>query len=469
MNFTASSRRYLLFAFSILGSGACSAAALNSTVGATDVDTIFAGGFELGETVEQPGPCDGFYSDSFTLDEGELSPTLVELPKPDKGVVLTEPSMGTCMVRATIHDVEPPVTFARNDYSRRESFNSDDSMLLVNAGNGFWHVYDANSLAYIKELDDVLGDAEPQWDRTDPNSMYYIPRNGGTQIRKLNVAQNTHTVVANLTTGLPSWAAGAAHIWTRSEGSPSADQRYWGFQIEDGDFNTLGFMVWDLQQNQLVGTMQETSRPDHVSMTPSGRWFTSSSDSDGTWAWSPDFTQKKKLHHKSEHSDLAVGVNGHDMYVSIDYETNYGDVFFTDIDDCPAVPATATDAPMCPRTVLFGSYVNGSTTGMHFSGKAFDNPGWVLIGTYGTNPSRDGTYPWFRSKLFAMELNAQPRVYELGFHRGVPDGYWTEPHASPDRTLSRLMFNTNWGVTTTTDVDDYMIQLPPGGIPPANP
>src|SRR5262249_352944 len=151
---------------------------------------------------------------------------------------------------------------------------------------------------------------------------------GGLQMLALDVPKNTSRVVADFKNKLP-WPQ-AARVWTKSEGSPSRDGRYWGFQVESEDFQILGFIVWDLPNHKLVGSMSANTRPDHVSMTPSGRWFVSSGE--GTFAWSPDFKVRRQLHHRSEHSDLAVGSNGHDYYVSIDYQSNEGFIFMVDVD-----------------------------------------------------------------------------------------------------------------------------------------
>jgi hypothetical protein len=387
-------------------------------------------------------------------------------PKPAKGTVFRDPS-GTCMVRATAHDVEPPPTFARNDYSRRQAFNADSSKLLVYASGGYWHLYDASTLRYLKRLVGPAGDAEPQWHPTDPNTLYYLPTNGGLRIYALDVRSNVSRVAADFTGRLP-WTD-ANHVWTKDEGSPSSDGRYWGFQAEAGNaFTIRGYFVYDLVNDRIIGTHASTLRPDHVSMSPSGRWFTSSSDEEGTWAWSPDFTHKKKLHHKSEHSDLAIGADGHDIYVSTDFQSSDGDVFFIDIDACPAVAAAmpAASVPACPRTVLFPTYMNGAHASTHFSGKAFAKPGWIVVSTYDTQPTRLGTWPWYTNKIFAVELAANPRIFNLGYHEVTHyAGYWTEPHASPNRELTRIVFNSNWNTTSQDDVDDYMIVLRPDALP----
>lgn len=423
-----------------------------------------------GASAQSLGVCNSFYSSNFTLAQGKLNPATPSLSKPAKGVVVKEPSFNTCLVRATDHTKELSKSFARNDYSRRQAFNANSTYFIVYASGGGWYLYDATTLKYIRPLSpqgsgyNFAGDAEPQWHPTDPNILYYLPTSGGTKLLKLDVRTNTASVAADFAGKLPSWGANARHIWTKSEGSPSANGRYWGFQVEDSSFNLLGYMVWDLQNNSLVGSMKNSSRPDHSSMSAAGRWYVTSSDSTGTWAWSPDFSKKKKLLDKSEHSDQALGPNGQDYYVSIDFQSNSGDVFFVDIDACPAVAASASTAPLCPRTVLFPTYINGSTSSFHFSAKGMSKPGWAVMGTYGSKASRDGTMPWFSNKVFAIELKASPRIYPIAYTRQTPGGYWAEPHASVSRDFTRVIFNSNWG-TGTEDVDAYIVHIPQSALP----
>ena len=408
------------------------------------------------------GKCSTFYPAGYTLAEGRLNPNPISMLKPLKGQVFAEPNFGTCEVRGTDHANEAPVNFARNDYSRRQAFNVDNSRFIVYSNDGFWHLYDANSFQHVKRLPGLAGDAEPQWDAANPNKLFYVPTNGGTQLLALDITTDQTQVVVNFAGRLPSWAANARHIWTKSEGSPSADGRYWGFQVEDNGFNLLGYVTWDIVEDRMIGSMQSSSRPDHVSMSPSGRWFTISGA--GTWAWSLDFTQKKKLHNGGEHSDLSLLANGHDAYTAVDFQTNAGDIFFTDIDACPAVAGSATTAPVCPRTVLFQDYVNGAVTSIHVSGKGYNKPGWVIISTYGDSVSRDGSRPWYTNKVLVVELKENPRIYPLAYtHRKEPTGsfaYWSEPHASVNRDFTRVAYNSNWEVNSETDLDAYFIHIP---------
>lgn len=375
---------------------------------------------------------------------------MVSSSRPAKGAVFADPNYHTCVVRAADHTSDGLSQFARNDYSRRQAFNSDNTRYLVYDANGSWYMYDASTLSKISELTQLGGDAEPQWDATDPQKLYYVPTNGGTVLYQLNVVTNVQTVVGNFATGLP-WS-GVAHVWTKSEGSPSADSRYWCFMAENSGYNTLGIFTWDKQTNTVLGTYTTSNRPDHVSMAPSGNHCVVSWDAPtGTYSFSRTMQQERKLHTASEHSDLAIGADGSDYYVSIDYDAANGDVFMLNLD-------TGV------RTDLFATYFgDGSTTAVHISGKAFRRPGWVVVSTYMHN----NPLHWLHEKVFLVQMAANPKIVNFTHtHRvdatSVPYGagdYWAEPHASANRDLTRIMFNSNWE-SGSSAVEDYMIVLP---------
>jgi hypothetical protein len=376
------------------------------------------------------------------LVEGKVVTDTPSLAKPPKGILVDEPTFHTCMRRMTDHDKEGIPGFSRSDYSRRQSFNVDSSLFFTNSRDGGWFLYDTKSFKLLGSLKGLQGDAEPQWHASEPHTLYYGYRNGGMQIMALDVRTMKSRVVIDLHGKLP-WPK-AARAWTKSEGSPSADGRYWGFQVETEKFDILGFAIWDLQKDQLVSTLSTGSRPDHVSMSPSGRWFVASGD-DAVDAYSLDFKTKQRLAKNSEHSDIAIGANGHDHYVSIDYGSNEGWVYMTDLE-------TGT------RTNLYPTYINGAASAMHFSGKAYAKPGWVLLSTYASG----GPKQWYFDKVFAMELKPKPRIIQLAAHRSlVKDAYFAEPQATVNRDFTRVMFNTNWGVAKSTDIDAYEVLVPP--------
>lgn len=387
------------------------------------------------------GGCDNVYGEGFTPVVGTTTDPIPAMSRPIKGRAFADPTYKMCVVRVTDHAVEPPVGFARNDYSRRQAFNADGSKLLVYALDGHWHVYDAVTYGHLKQLVGPAADAEPQWHPSDPQVLYYLPTNGGMVVNELNVSTNVSKVVGNFSGRLP-WA-NAARLWTKSEGSPSADARYWAFMAETADFKPLGIVVWDRVSDTIVATRGNTERPDHLSMSPSGEYVVVS------WlnrvvAYDRALQNARTLHGNSEHSDVALDENGDDVYVSVDYQSGGGAVFMVNL---------RTGA----RTDLFSTYVAGSATALHFSGKAYSKPGWALVSTYA---NYGGGLQWLHRKIFAVQLKASPKIYQLAHTHVVDNGYWTEPQASVSRDFTKILFTSNWEVNSSQDVDAYMVELP---------
>ncbi|MCK6425869.1 MAG: hypothetical protein L6Q75_12330 [Burkholderiaceae bacterium] len=395
--------------------------------------------------------CDTFYSADFALKTGPSNEAIPTLAKPVKGLALAEPTYRTCLVRLTQHATEGLSTFARHDYSRRQAFNADNTRVLIYSLSGHWHVYDANTYQFIKTLSGPAADAEPQWHPLDPDRLYYLPTNGvGMKVYELTISSGATRVVGDLGARLKARWPGAAAAWTRSEGSPSADGRYWCLMVDNSSWGSLGVITWDRDTDTILGYLDTAGdRPDHVSMSPSGNYCVVSGDSArGTVAFSRDFSSQRKLLAKSEHSDIALDANGDDLYVSVDYSTNAGDVFMTNL-------RTGV------RTVLFPSYVNGTATAFHFSGKAYKKPGWVVVSSYADYGTAGRQ--WLHRKVMAVQLAANPVIYNLAHHRSAVGQYWGEPHASVSNDFSRVIFNSDWG-GAATDIDAYMIALRPSMV-----
>jgi WD40 repeat protein len=374
------------------------------------------------------------------------------LPKPRRGAPFSDPIAKTCVVRVTDREADPVAMFARADYARRQAFNVDDSKLVLAASDGSWHWYDGRSSRYGGKLEGLGGDAEPQWNPTDPDLLYYLPAFGiGMQIREYDLRTGKTRVVADLAKRIGAVWPTARSAWTKGEGSPSADARYWAFMVDDGDWKGLGLLTYDLVEDRVLATYDlakhRKDRPDHVSMSPTGQYVVVSWD-DGPWVFTRDFAKGSRLHPKGEHSDLALDANGDDVYVSIDYGD--GNVFMRNL-------RTGV------RTNLFATYLDHSACAMHFSGKAFRRPGWALVSTYA--PS--GPLQWFHGKVFAVELAEKPRVVHLAHHHSIYNEYFTEPHATVNRDFTRVVFNSNWDVNSKTDVDAYLVELPRAVIPGA--
>ena len=113
-------------------------------------------------------------------------------------------------------------------------------------------------------------------------------------------------------------------------------------------------------------------------------------------------------------------------------------------------------------TALWEIDFSHTAIGLHFSGLAYDRPGWALVSTHDVDPA---TYTWMDDQVFAVELESGGRVVRLAHtHSVVNDDleldYWAEPQASVNHDFTRVVFGTDWGRTGTGAVEMFMVALP---------
>ncbi len=384
-----------------------------------------------------------------------------------------DPNYRSCIARVTDNSVSNGQAFRRNDYSRRQAFNANSTYMLIYAMNGYWYVYDARTLRQVRQLQGPAGAAEAHWHPTNPYLIWYLARDGyGMQIYQIDVRTNQSRLVSDMSGQIRARWPAARLAWTRSEGAPSANGRYWCFQAENGWGGILGVFTWDMQAQRIVGSLNLSERPDHVSMSPSGKYCVVSSDGSlGTRAYTRDFRSAHpatgrpwlQLQHKSEHSDIAFDRNRVDAYVSVDYRV--GDIFMVNLDTGR-------------RTSLFPAYPARTVTALHFSGKAYRKPGWVLVSTYAAahadspsvNIRNTARQQWLHRKMFAVSLNANPTIRPIAHvdsnlvSTGNLHSYWTEPHATVNPDFTRMLFNSTWNSNNAYDVETYLSAIPAGSV-----
>ena len=389
-----------------------------------------------------------------------------------------DPVYGSCVVRVTDNAAHPEAPAERNDYSRRQAFNANDTYFLLAARDGHWHLHDAATGRFIRVLnnltgatDRLAGDAEPQWHPTDPDLLYFLPRDGiGMQIYQLDLRTNQVSVVADMGPQIQQHWPDASVASTRSEGSPSADGRYWCFMaramVDNGSWPMRGVFTWDLQEQRIVGTLNQDGTPDHVSMSPSGKYCVVShtiATGPGTRSYRRDFQAPYsdstpdawlQLHTTSEHSDIALDPQGRDVYVSVDYQSNGGDVFMQDLETGQ-------------RTPLFSTYPGRTETALHISGKAYNRPGWVLVSTYAEHPADDSSVQglhderrqWLHRKMFAVSLTENPDIRSIAYINSDAFKYEAEPQATVNRNFTRMLFNSTWNGSSMADQEVFLTAI----------
>jgi hypothetical protein len=425
---------------------------------------------QLVPTTEKPsearfGPLCPDPQPPFVTDLAVLAPPSLAEPAPRNP--FRDPVFGTCIVRVTDRqaDLAPddPSKGLKNEYSRVESFNADGSYILARSIEAEWYLYDAASLTPLGRL--PLG-AEPRWDAQDPHMIYF---NDETRLMSYNVASGetglVHEFGEDFADDFPGQSLVA--VWTNYEGRPSMDTRYWGLMAEDENWLPVAFVVYDrladtaiIREMRAVDGIQEDV--DNVTISPLGNYYLASFDRYcehdqlgdeahpcGLMVYDRDLQNGRSLLRIIGHYDTALDAAGREVVVYQDIDSDQ--IAMLDLESGQVTPLLPIDFSHTP-------------IGFHFSGLAYDQPGWALVSTY------SGGYPeaftWMDDQVFAIELKAGGRVVHLAHTHSRVDpemehDYWAEPHASVNHDFTRVLFTSNWGRSGSEQVEMYLIELPP--------
>jgi hypothetical protein len=354
----------------------------------------------------------------------------------------------------------------KNEYSRVQSFNADGSRILVRGLAATWYLYDAQTLLPLSQLP---LDVEPRWDASDPNLIYFSQE---SRLMAYSVQTTEATLLHEFAADLPEQALAA--VWTRYEGSPSLDSRYWGLMAEDQDWLAAAFIVYDRQTGRVAalrdmsGAAEIDREIDSVTISPLGTYYLAYYDDYcepgqlgddenpcGLMVYDRDLSHGRGLLRIVGHSDLALDADGREVLVYQDIDTD--SISMLDL-------ATGAITPLWPIDF------SRTSVGLHFSGQAFDRPGWALVSTHDGDPA---AYTWMDDLVFAVELKPDGRVFRLAHTHSLVDesqehDYWAEPQASVSRDFTRAVFTSNWGRSGTEEVEMFLIELSPdwmGSIP----
>jgi hypothetical protein len=383
-----------------------------------------------------------------------------KMDEPPARVPFRDPVFGSCLMRVTDRraDLSPGDTSPglKNEYSRVQSFNADGSLILVRGVEATWYVYSA---ATLQPLGQVPIDIDPRWSATDPFVIYYASE---TRLMSYDLQTGMTVLVHDFAIDAP----GAIMVWTRYEGSPSADGRYWGLMAQDKDWNVSFYIVYDLQTDTVLATRDLRGWPDDerqadsVTISPLGNYFlvqmdkycetgTLGTDAHpcGLMVYDRGLQNGRSLLRIVGHSDTALDTAGNEVFVYQDIDT-----------DNLSMLDLATGA-ITPLWSIDFSY---TSIGLHISGRAFQLPGWALISTHDGDVA---SHTWMDDSVFIMELKPGGRVVRLAHTHSLVDesmehDYWAEPQASVNRDFTRILFTTNWGRSGTGEVEMYMIVLP---------
>jgi hypothetical protein len=390
------------------------------------------------------------------------------LAEPAPRTPFRDPVFGTCLVRIT--DRTADITGGdtsrglKNEYSRVQAFNADESLLLIMGLAATWYVYDAATLQPVRKLAPE-GPIEPRWHARDPGVLFYID---GTRLTSLEVHSGRQRLVRDFAADFPGQRLAA--VWSRHEGSPSLDGRYWGLMAEDENWLPVAFIIYDRDHDRIAALRDMRGVPgieqdvDHVTISPHGTYFVAAFDRYcergqtggdarpcGLMVYDGTLANGRSIARIMGHYDLALDTVGREVIVYQDTDTDH--IAMIDLASGQRTELHAIDFTSTGNPAL----------GLHISGRATARPGWALVSTYDDTA---GSRTWMDDQVFAIELKAGGRVARLAHTRSLIDpakehDYWAEPHATVNRSFTRVLFTTNWGRSGSEAIETMAIELPP--------
>ena len=367
--------------------------------------------------------------------------------------------------------VEKSSTQLIPDYAKVPAWNSDGTRLLLYSNNGWWHLLNGNTYAYIGAIDTGLSedglDSEPRWSHSDNQVFYY---RSGMRLLSYNIGTQSSTTIKTFTTSnFGVTGSTLTAVRNGDEGNPDDTDRYWAFIGQTSGYVQGGVLVYDRTDDNVIsgktlgagGVCGAGACPTSVNwigMSHTGghvviNWDLDSSDGVmtergyGTEVFDRSLNYIGKISEKDWHMDMAQLADGTDVMVGVahlDQENGYKAYRVTRLSD---------------NTVIRSCYVPDAQYNYHVSGRTDGSKqrSWVLISIYGDG-SGIGT-GIFAAENFAMNVDNCTVRRIAHTQSNFKDGdYYSEPHASMNFDFTKIVWGSNWRVQGADDLA-YVAEL----------
>ena len=364
------------------------------------------------------------------------------------------------------------------DYAKVQAWNSDGTRLMVYSNNGFIHLLDGNTYAYIEELTSAKGlqyggqDLEPRWSHTDPNVFYYVV---GMKLNAYDISTHSTTTV-HWFTDSEIGCTGCANIHNGDEGNSDDTDRYWAFYAQLGapSYAQQVIFSYDTETNAVVASKSLTgsdfcgsapcpTKLNWVGMSHSGaqlmaQWQLPQTDGDmttrgkGTESFDRNLNYLAKISEKNWHADLAQTADGKDVYVGssrLNLRNGYRAIRVVDLNNGAILKSC-----MLPQSQY--NHVSGRTDGSLLKG-------WVLYSTYdqtGQGKGIDIPGGILAVENFALNIDTcEVRRIVHNQSNWSYRNYFSEPHASMNGDFTKIIWGSNWRMKSDK-VQAYVTELP---------
>ena len=315
----------------------------------------------------------------------------------------------------------------RHRYAKNQAWNADGTLIMTSGspsrildGETYQVLYES----YTKAL----------WSNTDPHYTYDASSNA--RLVKKNIITNQETVLRQFS-GYTSISVG------NNEGNLSNDDRYVALIASSGSQNTV--LVYDILNDQIVGTKSlGTADIDWVSVSQTGDYVVISGYSDGSGplqgikAYDKFMNNEIHLYNGRPHGDIGFDTQGNEVFVGYQGISGYS-LSYARLDN-------GQKQGLFPYS---GATGDRGLWGGHISTRNLDRPGWAYVSDQG-HPTDINRHEATR-EIFAIKLDGSQTIERFAKHNSninISGGYNHQAHAVPNRDGSKVLFASNWDISS---------------------
>jgi len=414
--------------------------------------------------VEIPNPLSG---------DNPLFP-LKEMNVPEVGKPFKDFHFSTKLTRVTqINGIE-----GRQEYSRFDPFNSNQSMIVLLHDSGNYNVYKTQSMPYNSQENFVTRTnniEDPRWDNNNPNLLWGLV---DFELVKDNVTTGTREVIKDFSKDptikpIISKEPDIYRVTMRQEGEASHDRRYWAFILQGSqdDYRARYIFCWDRKQDKVLGLYKlsaKESEIDWVGMSFNGNWIliggmeNNTGNLKGLTMANRQLSQFHRLDYTTSHSDVGLDINGNEVIVMQNSRTDYIDLIPLDVKTRPILDSGGS-YENTNRTPLIRLFYNsespkGFNAGVHIS---CNTPGYCMVSTYISSDHKEKN--WLDRAQVLVKLDPKkPRGFYLAKVYNTHQSYWEETHGTMTKDGSRIVWASNWNQAVGSEKVFLMqLDMPP--------
>jgi hypothetical protein len=346
----------------------------------------------------------------------------------------------------------PGNTFFKQSYASLQAWNSDESFLLISvpgSTGSYGALLDGKTFKWIKNVGSWASGG--RWSNTNPRIFYWQNWNGSLMAQ--DVVSNTSTVVKSFAS---LGYVGASHIgWMGGTGNQDMQDRFFPMDLQKSN-GSYDVVIYDRINDTIAGVVPLAAKPgvndvmDSWGMSPSGKfvWF-GGITGDGitlprrTNIFTTDGKYLRSSPSTSSHVDYGYDANGNEVMFYISPKLGNND---------KTGQTWRLDGSQGQQTTTQFTDMVGYN--FHVSLQSTSKPGWAIVSSFGSStPSSYNKFPMW-NHTFAVKLDGSGKIAPIASTHHTNGAltvgdYNRQPQATPNRTLTNVLWGGTWGDTDT--------------------